>query len=294
MARILIVEDEDALRAGMVRALSKMTGVQVDSAGTIREALERIDEAAPDAVISDLDLPDRIGAELLDELSDRGLRLPVTFVSAYTRELGHRIPRSSHVRVIDKPVPLEKLRELAKEALASGDSVLPPPFGPADYLQLACMGRHSVVITQRPSEKEKMPAGRIVVWRGELWSARDARGDGEAAFRRLVTHDGVFRCHTLDRDPGPRQIEGPWEMMLLDAMRQADEDRLAALAHPPPPELDYDAAIDTGIAALLARDHATALAAFRDALAARPGDPLASANIARLEALHPASNGGVS
>lgn len=291
MARILIVEDEDALRAGMVRALSKMTNVQVDSAGSVREALSCIDESPPDAVISDLDLPDRIGAELLDELAARGLRLPITFVSAYTRELGARIPRAPHVRVVDKPISLEQLREIAKDALAAGDSVLPPPFGPSDYLQIACMGRHSVVITQRTSERDPMPSGRIVVWHGELWSAKDARGDGANAFRRLVTSPGSFRCHTLERDPGPRQIDTPWEGLLLDAVRAEDEAQRERLTQPAAPNIDYDAAIDAGIAALLTRDHDAALRAFRDALLARPGDPLAAANVSRLEALHPSTGG---
>lgn len=292
MQRILIVEDEDALRVGMVRALSKLPEVTVVSAGTVRDALVEIDLAPPDAVISDLDLPDRLGAELLGELERRGIHAPVTFVSAYTRELGAHIPRSARVRVIDKPVSLEKLREIAIAALATRDSELPPPFGPADYLQLACLGRHSVLITQRESHVAEHPTGRIVVWRGELWSARDEQGEGPAAFQRLVTRSGTFRCHTLDRDPGPRQIEGQWEMMLLDAMRLDDERRLAQLvaeeaeaeqrANAPP---TYEDAFERGVEALLLRDWAEAGAAFTAALTARPGDPKATANLERLRAL---------
>jgi CheY-like chemotaxis protein len=291
VARILIVEDEDALRAGMSRALSKLGDVTIDAVGTMREALAAIDRAPPDAIISDLDLPDRIGAELLGELEARGLHVPITFVSAYTRELGALIPRSPHVRIVDKPISLEQLREVAKATLATGDSVLPPPpFGAADYLQIACMGRHSVVITVRQHERDELPAGRIVVWRGELWAAKDREGEGEAAFRRLVTHPGAFRCHTLDREPGPRCIDAPWEMLLLDAIRQADEERASA---PPEPEPEpYDDAMEAGIGALLRHDHAAALEAFRAALAARPQDPVARANVARLEALGREGEGG--
>ncbi len=292
MQRILIVEDEDALRVGMVRALSKLPDVTVVAAGNVRDALIEIDRAAPDAVISDLDLPDRLGAELLGELERRGIRAPVTFVSAYTRELGAHIPRSSRVQVLDKPVSLEQLREIAVAALATRESELPPPFGPADYLQLACLGRLSVLITRRESHAAEPSSGRIVVWRGELWSARDDEGEGPAAFQRLVTRPGTFRCHTLDRDPGPRQIEGQWEMMLLDAIRIDDERRLAelvaeeaaaeALANAPP---SYEASFARGVEAFLARDLAEAGAAFAAALAARPGDPKATANLERLRTL---------
>ncbi len=313
MRRILVIEDEESLRIGMVRALAKMPGVEVRGAGTLREGLESIDAARPDVIISDLDLPDRFGGELLAELERRGIRVPVTFVSAYTHKLGESIPRSRGVQLVEKPVSIERLREIAGAALAKTDSVLPPPFGAADYLQLACLGRHSIVITHRRGEDDSTPSGRLVVWRGELWDASDEEGDGVAAFRRVVVRPGAFRAHTLDRDPGPRTIEGAWEMMLLDAFRLADEaanvashsadelDELPALvpegARPElgaqgsnrsadvPGPAPYDAAFERGVDALFARDHASAVRAFRDALLARQGDAKATANLERLAAL---------
>jgi DNA-binding response OmpR family regulator len=315
MRRILVIEDEESLRVGMVRALAKMNGVEVRGVGTLREGLECIDATRPDAVISDLDLPDRFGGELLAELERRDVHIPVTFVSAYTRKLGDRIPRSRDVQLVEKPLSIERLREIAGAALAKNDSVLPPPFGAADYLQLACLGRHSVVITHRHQQDDSTPTGRLVVWRGELWDATDDEGDGIPAFRRVVTRAGAFRAHTLDRDPGPRTIEGPWEMLMLDALRLADEaalldlDRAAPepspvepalleapaiaaapkhVAVPPPraPERDpYDVAFEAGVDALLDRDHVAAMRAFREALDARPGDAKATANLERLAAL---------
>ena len=108
MRRLLVVEDEESLRHGMVRALGKLADVEVTGAGSVREALAYIDATPPDALISDLDLPDRLGAELLGELEKRGLPIPVTFVSAHTVNLGARIPRSARIRVVDKPISLER------------------------------------------------------------------------------------------------------------------------------------------------------------------------------------------
>lgn len=234
MRRILIVEDEEMLREGMMRALAKLPEVEVMGAGSVGEALARIDDAAPDAVISDLNLPDRFGGELLEELDRRGLRIPVTFVSAYTRSLGEKVPRSPRVRLIEKPISLARLRDLAMQALTMRcDSELPPPFGLSDYLELAFLGRHSVVITQQRTELDEDAVGRIVVWKGQLWAAYDAQGDGEAAFRRIVVSSGgVFHCHTLDGDPGPRQLDGNGTMLLLDALRCADEEKALRAGEP--------------------------------------------------------------
>ena len=286
MRRLLVVEDEESLRLGMVRALSKLEDVEVLGAGSVREALAHIDAAPPDALISDLDLPDRLGAELLGELERRGLPIPVTFVSAHTVNLGAHIPRSARIRVVDKPVSLERLRELGRAMLGRNDSELPPPFGASDYLQLACLGRHSVVITHRKEESDASSDARIVVWRGELWSAFDSRGVGADAFRRIVTSPGAFRCHTLEREPGPREIESSWESLLLDALRLADEAaRHPALPEPEPVPRSYAEAVDEGVDALLARDYPSAVRAFTDALRARPSDALAAANLERLRAL---------
>jgi CheY-like chemotaxis protein len=291
MRRLLVVEDEESLRHGMVRALGKLADVEVTGAGSVREALAYIDATPPDALISDLDLPDRLGAELLGELERRGLPIPVTFVSAHTVNLGARIPRSARIRVVDKPISLERLRELGRSMLVQRDSELPPPFGPADYLQLACLGRHSVVITHRNHQSDASSDARVLVWRGELWSAQDEYGTGEAAFQRIVVRSGAFRCHTIERDPGPREIENGWEMLLLDALRREDESALeAALETTPLPRREttartYDQALDDGVGALLVRDFLTARRAFEEALQLRPGDALATANLERLRAL---------
>src|SRR5690606_31862269 len=108
MSRVLVVEDEETLRNAMVRGLAKLSGVEALGAGSIAEALTVVDGGAPDVVVSDLDLPDRPGLELIGELGRRGIRCPITFVSAYVRAFSAQIPRHAGVRVLEKPVPLEK------------------------------------------------------------------------------------------------------------------------------------------------------------------------------------------
>jgi CheY-like chemotaxis protein len=222
VARVLIVEDERTLLNSMVRGLSKLPDVEVVGAATLAEALVHIDQAAPQLIFSDIDLPDRSGLELIGELGRRGLRCPLTFVSAYTKAFAPQIPRHSKVRVIDKPVSLERLRELTREMLgeqakASDEA----PFGVADYLQIACLGQHSVVISVGA---EATPLGVLVVYGGSLWSARDAQGDGGEAVMRLAFMRGHrVGVRTLTGDPGPRDVHEGWETLLMESARRADE-----------------------------------------------------------------------
>lgn len=322
VAHVLVVEDEETLRRWVARGLSKLLDVEVHEAGTLAEALAEIDRHPPDIVLSDLDLPDRPGVELIGELGRRGLAPSLTFVSAYARAFAAQIPRFAKVRVLEKPVSLDNLRDAVREDLAARGlgAAEAAPFGVPDYLQIACLGRHSVRIAVDGGDEG---AGQIIVHQGMVWSARDARGAGEAAFMRLAVASGArVNCRTLREPPGERDLERSWEALLLDAVRLADEEardagpvsglpaapdddialgRLvqsepapaAAPAPPPPTPLPparsvdalFEDARDRGTSALLHRDYAVAAQAFQEAERLKPGDRTVAANLARLRQL---------
>jgi CheY-like chemotaxis protein len=75
-ARLLVVDDEPSARSGLEKLLSS-EGYRVWGAADGHAALERIDEVAPDVVITDLKMPGMDGLELLDRIRARDLRLPV-------------------------------------------------------------------------------------------------------------------------------------------------------------------------------------------------------------------------
>jgi len=298
--RVLVVEDEAVLRGSMVRALAKVPGVEVEGAGTIAEALEVLDARPPALIVSDIDLPDRSGIELIGELSRRALRVPVVYVSAYLKAYRSSIPPHADVEVVEKPIPLEELRAIVRRRLGPAvESEAPAPFGVAEYLQLACLGRHTAQIEVGPGGRD----GRITIVSGELWSAEDAQGRGEAAFRRLVQAPPAnVHCVSRKGDPGPRDLQGGWEQLLLDAARahdeaqagrrgeaEPDEPDLSALDEPPaelpPPPEEFDVVWEKGVEALLGRRHEEAARWFGRARRLRPDDKRVDANLFRLAQL---------
>lgn len=78
---LLIVDDEPDLR-WMLRGLFEDEGFVVHEAGDGDEALARLDEAAPDVVLSDMRMPRLPGIELLRTLRKRSPDLPVVLLSA--------------------------------------------------------------------------------------------------------------------------------------------------------------------------------------------------------------------
>jgi CheY-like chemotaxis protein len=292
MKSVLLIEDETMLRSNVARAIAKL-GVTVDEAGTLNDALRVIDRRSPDVVVSDIDLPERSGLELLGELGRRGLNPPVLFVSGYLHAYRAQIPPHAAIEVLEKPVSIDELRSAVSRRLGgqpAGEDT--PPFSVPDYLQLACLGQHSVVVeVERYGER----VGEIVAAEGTIWSARDTKGGGLEALARLAFgRSGAPRCRRVPGGLPTRNLQGSWEYLLIEAARVMDEsgreaDVVEAAAElgtiVPGPDAAFDAAFDEGIDALLAKDHATAAQAFERARALRPSDAKVLANLARLAQL---------
>ncbi|WP_339897133.1 response regulator transcription factor [uncultured Gilvimarinus sp.] len=79
--RLLIVEDDTALRTELVRQLSA-EGYAVDSANDGRDGLHMASEYDYDLAVIDLGLPEIDGISLISTLRERGRRLPVLVLTA--------------------------------------------------------------------------------------------------------------------------------------------------------------------------------------------------------------------
>ena len=81
---ILVVEDNDALRAGLVQNLENR-GYRVDAAGDGNEGLQKAVDTQPDLIVLDIMLPGRSGLEIVGELRRRRRDVPVLILSARDR-----------------------------------------------------------------------------------------------------------------------------------------------------------------------------------------------------------------
>lgn len=225
MSEILLLEDHEGLRRSMAQALHQLDNVHVDAVGTLGAAVASLAINKPDLIISDLDLPDGSGIELIGHLG-RPPAVPVVFVSGHIPRYQTMLRACPGVTVRHKPLGLQELQDLARDKL--GSPLDDSPFGPADYIQLACMGRHSVQIIV----SEGATRGSIIVQQGALRSAQIGLLRGLPALARMAFSAGHTRCVTL-REPGAARNlpEQQWEQVLLEAARLKDEnDRLGVKA----------------------------------------------------------------
>ncbi|MDF2797990.1 MAG: hybrid sensor histidine kinase/response regulator [Devosia sp.] len=121
--RILLVEDEESVRAFSARAL-RATGYEVFEADGGEEALEVLEdiEYKIDLMISDVVMPEMDGPTLLKHVRKSMPRLKVIFVSGYAEESVRRdIEDDQSVEFLPKPYSLDQINSKVKEVLQKQD-----------------------------------------------------------------------------------------------------------------------------------------------------------------------------
>lgn len=81
-ARVLIVDDDPAIRDGCAQVLTRR-GYECVEAATGAEALRLLDESDFDLVLVDLKMPDINGLDLISSIRQRDTLLPIVMITAY-------------------------------------------------------------------------------------------------------------------------------------------------------------------------------------------------------------------
>ena len=116
---ILLVEDEDPVRAVNSRALSARGYTVLEAASGV-EAMQIIEErgAPVDLVVSDVVMPEMDGPTLLGELRKLYPDLKVIFVSGYAEDaFRSNLPEGEEFNFLPKPFSLRQLVETVKQVI---------------------------------------------------------------------------------------------------------------------------------------------------------------------------------
>jgi two-component system cell cycle sensor histidine kinase/response regulator CckA len=113
---ILLVEDEEAVRAFGARALASR-GYTVLQAASGIEALQIVEQNGGkiDLVVSDVVMPEMDGPTMFGELRKRGVKAKVIFVSGYAEDaFSKNLPEGEDFGFLPKPFSLKQLIEAVK------------------------------------------------------------------------------------------------------------------------------------------------------------------------------------
>ena len=120
MARILIAEDEDAVRTFLVRALESQ-GHEVKAVADGVQALQTLQKNTFDLLLSDIVMPELDGIALALTVSRDWPGMPIILITGYAAESqrAHNLAALVY-SVVPKPFDLQKICSVVDEALAAG------------------------------------------------------------------------------------------------------------------------------------------------------------------------------
>jgi CheY-like chemotaxis protein len=114
---VAVVDDDEGFRDALQRFLRTLA-LYVEAFPSGEEFLQwnRMDSVG--CVILDLAMPGMSGLEVKEQLTARGLQIPIVFVTAHRNEqLGQRAAAAGALAVLRKPVDHDELVRLVRQAL---------------------------------------------------------------------------------------------------------------------------------------------------------------------------------
>ena len=150
--RVLLIEDDGALRLGLARQL-EADGYRVDHAADGADGLFQAEEYPVDLVVVDLGLPKLSGIEVVKRLRAEGRTIPILILTArgswQDKVVGLEAGADDYlVKPFEYPELLARVKALLRRSMKAASDVL--TLGPLaiDFsLQTACLGGLAVELT---------------------------------------------------------------------------------------------------------------------------------------------------
>jgi len=108
MIRILLAEDDDAMRAYLARALEN-AGYEVSAVDRGTAALPLLETQHFDLLLSDIVMPEMDGIELAQQCADISPRTKVMFITGFAAVTMRASREAPHAKILSKPFHLRDI-----------------------------------------------------------------------------------------------------------------------------------------------------------------------------------------
>ncbi len=251
MKNVLIVDDEKSfllsLEAGLRQYASSFNTL---TAANGKEAVEAMRRAKVDLVVTDLNMPEMDGFELLALMTKSHPEIPVMIMTAYsTPAVKTRVEAIGSFRIQEKPIDFKVLAQNVLAAIDAMDAGYLKGITLPAFLQLIEAERKTCTL-KVTSYGEK---GLLCFREGKLLEAATRTERGEAAAHAIVSWDDVAIelngiCKVTEDHIGKSVSH-----VLMEGFRLKDERTRAGAAGAPAPANDARGATVTPIAPLLSQ-----------------------------------------
>lgn len=115
--KILVVDDDDDFRQ-LLGDVFKQSGYEVTTVNSAVEALEVFSEKPFDAVVTDHNMPEMTGEDLIKNLRDAEPNLPIILVSGYLNQDLIQNLKNVNTEIFHKPLNVISLLRKTEEKLS--------------------------------------------------------------------------------------------------------------------------------------------------------------------------------
>ena len=221
MTLVLIVEDDPAQARSLARAFGKLRpDLTVLTATNGLEAKRIMSERPVDLVLTDLQMPEMDGFELVLWAVSNCPDVPVFTMSAFGAEdTAARISGLGAIEYFGKPIDVKAVLARLTDALNQSVRGHVQNVSLASFLQLMEMERKTCNLTIRCDDK----LGLLAIRKGELVDAHCGELRGEAAAIAIIAWPNPSIIISRHSELGPPVIQKSLGFIVMEAMRVQDE-----------------------------------------------------------------------
>jgi len=234
--RVLVLEPDEKLADAISNALGEAApAARVDLAHSLPQAQKLVVGARPDLFVLDIDATSDLGQDFLYDLRTSHPNARAIILSGvHLTDQRKQATGLGGIHFLEKPFPHRDFVELVQAVLRPAGKTESEKFRGTlsdlhipDIIQLKCMSGATSALEFTGSHGEK---ARVFFENGQVRHATAPGKEGMRAFNEIVTWKGGTISEVSNPSPAPPTINLDWQVLLMEAMRSADEEQ--EVAHP--------------------------------------------------------------
>jgi len=219
--KILIVDNDPIVRSILSNALKIYDNFRVLTAENGRVAAKLLNIIKIDLVITDLEMPEMNGMDLLSYMNKNHFNVPVIVLTWFvTKEIEIEIKALGATQHLEKPLDIHALTEMIFDELNGGAGGQIHGISTAAFLQLVEIEEKTCTLTVKSHDR----IGYLYFLKGGLISAatEELRGE-EAAYEIIGWENSEIEIENVCRNK-KKEMHKPLMMILMEANRMKDEE----------------------------------------------------------------------
>ena len=206
------------------KTLEDIEGLDIYTAGDGRQAINLLNKKNIDLLVSDIQMPQINGLQLLDYVhrNVQGIRV-IILAGKSTEDIETKIKSIGSVQYYEKPLDLNVFKESVLMELRSVNASQIHGINLSSFLQLIDIESKNCTLTVRSHGNK----GYLYFLNGELISAETDTLRGEEAAVTIINWDNSVIEITEVCKRNKREIEKPLMQILMESARIKDEKTLA-------------------------------------------------------------------